>query len=422
MGIDGEVAIRRSIARPLVLSVVTVALFAIATREGIALTPDGWAHWEGAVSLIEGCGWRYISGPPILDWPPLFTWYLVVVQYLLGIHAGSLAVASGVLLATSTFGWLLLLTRTLHLPSSVVVLGGSVHMSLFLLVWHSVLLSELLTLALLPPLLHVIAEAARSRTLKVQYAGVVMVLLTAMLLTRHACLAWAAATLVALLGTVRGNQARAMAIGAVLVPVVLWRLVNTWLGLPTETRADWNATLSNVPARFDQALTGFWWLLATSRGALHMVAAIMVVGTFVGGYRSWFDDGRDSSAMRALLTFTASSVLFLVLLLAAANAADPLGGRFLLYVALMVTVLITFVAASTPARSVRLLARVTLLFLVAMQSARVAEVVRAGSWSDWAPVVPLQARLSARGATGAGYIAPPEFAWVMRDARNSCQR
>ena len=49
---------------------LTVFLGFLLGYNNTELSPDGWAYWEGSVSLLTGHGYRYFGGTPIIHWPP----------------------------------------------------------------------------------------------------------------------------------------------------------------------------------------------------------------------------------------------------------------------------------------------------------------------------------------------------------------
>src|SRR5262249_24841437 len=60
---------------------VTFAATLAMLRHGIAITSDGWAYWQGSVSLLEGRGYTFLYyDVPIQAWPPLYSLYLALWQ------------------------------------------------------------------------------------------------------------------------------------------------------------------------------------------------------------------------------------------------------------------------------------------------------------------------------------------------------
>src|SRR5262245_48546051 len=90
---------------------VTAVLYAINHRAGIGLEPDGWASWQGAVSINDGLGYRYFSGNEIVAWPPLYSFYLAAWISLLGPTGLGLIIANGVLITAQSMVWVWLVAK-----------------------------------------------------------------------------------------------------------------------------------------------------------------------------------------------------------------------------------------------------------------------------------------------------------------------
>lgn len=56
---------------------------------GITLGPDGWAYWEGSVSIIRGSGYSYFGGQTIVAFPPLFSMALSLAQSAFGVSGAT---------------------------------------------------------------------------------------------------------------------------------------------------------------------------------------------------------------------------------------------------------------------------------------------------------------------------------------------
>ncbi|MHB2169117.1 hypothetical protein [Alsobacter sp. R-9] len=87
---------------------LAAGLYAASSRTGVSFTEDVWAYWQGAISILDGQGYRYFSGNPITAWPPLYSAYLAIWSGVLGRSALSLAFAHGALIAVQAAGWCLL--------------------------------------------------------------------------------------------------------------------------------------------------------------------------------------------------------------------------------------------------------------------------------------------------------------------------
>lgn len=89
----------------LLASLSSTFLFLIIFRDGLGIGPDGWAFWQGAYTLLETGEYKYLSGAPIIAWPPLYSAYLAVFMAAFGNHGYSLLIAQAVLVAAGAAGW-----------------------------------------------------------------------------------------------------------------------------------------------------------------------------------------------------------------------------------------------------------------------------------------------------------------------------
>jgi hypothetical protein len=124
---------------------------ALVLRGGIIVTPDGWEYWEGAASILRGCGYTYFGGQPIRVYPPLYAYALAGVQWIFGVSAGALVLGTALMAGISAAAWsalFMLLNPDWRrvLPLSVVVFAYCVVRSVST---HQALLSETLFLPLL---------------------------------------------------------------------------------------------------------------------------------------------------------------------------------------------------------------------------------------------------------------------------------
>ena len=88
-----------------VAAVIALSALALLNCRGIDLTPDGWAYWQGAVSLVEGKGYRYFSGNPIVAWPPLYSLYLAAWILVTGPTGLGLVIGNAFLISIQAWLW-----------------------------------------------------------------------------------------------------------------------------------------------------------------------------------------------------------------------------------------------------------------------------------------------------------------------------
>ncbi|MDB5354300.1 MAG: hypothetical protein JWN24_753 [Phycisphaerales bacterium] len=86
-------------------AVIAAAASGIILRNGIKIPSDGWAYWEGSVSLLNGNGYHHFTGRRIWSWPPGYPLYLAAFQLVGGVSGATLAHANTALAAVAAFGW-----------------------------------------------------------------------------------------------------------------------------------------------------------------------------------------------------------------------------------------------------------------------------------------------------------------------------
>jgi hypothetical protein len=55
----------RTLSLALGTGIAAAALHLVILRNGIWFTPDSWAYWEGAVSILRGEGYQWFHGSPV---------------------------------------------------------------------------------------------------------------------------------------------------------------------------------------------------------------------------------------------------------------------------------------------------------------------------------------------------------------------
>lgn len=87
------------------LSLAAFIITLVTLRNGVGANPDSWSYWEGSVGMIEKHRYCYLSGSPVVGWPPLFSLYLALFQWPLGQTGRTLALAMSVLSGLCAFTW-----------------------------------------------------------------------------------------------------------------------------------------------------------------------------------------------------------------------------------------------------------------------------------------------------------------------------
>ncbi|MDB5304431.1 MAG: hypothetical protein JWM97_1980 [Phycisphaerales bacterium] len=86
-------------------AVIAAVVSGIILRNGIKIPSDGWAYWEGSVSLLNGKGYHHFNGRRIWSWPPGYSIYLTGIQLVGGVSGATLAGANTLLAAVAAFAW-----------------------------------------------------------------------------------------------------------------------------------------------------------------------------------------------------------------------------------------------------------------------------------------------------------------------------
>lgn len=86
-------------------ALVAAVAYVLVHLAGMPIDPDGWAAWQGAVSIASGQGFTYFSGNPVTAWPSLYSSYLAVWTWLLGPTGWSLLIGNGVLMVVQAVLW-----------------------------------------------------------------------------------------------------------------------------------------------------------------------------------------------------------------------------------------------------------------------------------------------------------------------------
>ena len=414
-------------------ALLTWLLVAFLLRHGILLTPDGWAYWEGAVSLLHGEGYTYFGGEPLTDWGVLFSLYLSGVQLLLGVHGHALRL-SVIALAGLTSGAWVYLVATLAKPRAgwPVTLLYLLYAATFISLAYRFLLAETLFLWLLALLLLGLHQLDRrvsaGQAFWLPFLGVNL-LLFLLLLTRNPALALLPGLLWALYLSLRPLPRRQR-----LLLTLLTGLLTSaaWLGVRILLEQTGSHPIT-IGGRFTplaygwQLLSGLaslwgpptfrlsWLALGSLGGATLLVAAGLVRGAY---------KPLAAAQMRLLVDFTVllSGAGGLYLLFNFTVVHDELNDRFLWFLALgLVGLLGAWLSWLPPSRE-----RHLLLAVLALVTA--CQLLRAGyTWLVAQPnpgvVTPTMTiapdTISGPPVRKGAYtlVAPPAYEWIDRRYR-----
>jgi hypothetical protein len=401
---------------------LAAGLSALFQWPGLALSPDGWAYWEGSVSWLHGDGYRYLGGQPITLWPPLFSLWLAAWQATLGPLAGTVAIAQAVAIGGAGVIW----ARLALVEGG---LGGAGFLALpalagLLAFSQRELGAESLYMALLGLALSTASRPAiRSPDSGVElstpsWIGLAL-LLAALLLTRNSALAVLPGVLLvarASDGDVRGHPTlRALAAGA--GAVALWVAGRAALG-----QTGSHPLVVPAPSRFFDVARGELAQLVEVAGprTLSLGAILLLAHLALGaGLVRWIArggaDGRGVVAARLLL-FAVVSLAGFVLLVPIASPLETRFGRFALCVAPLFAVVPALVARSRAPRALRALAWMLLLATLGVQARRATFWISSSLRDPMPGGLAWASCLDPRGAA-VGCVTPPDFAWIDRHYR-----
>lgn len=211
-------------------AVIALTSFALLNVRGIDLTPDGWAYWQGAVSLVEGTGYRYFSGNPIVAWPPLYSLYLAAWILVTGPTGLGLVIANALLISIQAWLWCYVLLTIwcdtgaeAGLPPRLVV---AVYIGLFTASTQQGVLADVLKYTLAPLLLLATWKIHRTDASVSSRQGTALAAVAGSLtlLAHNNGVALVGASVV-LVGTTRVPRRRRDAAIVAAIPLLVWAIV-----------------------------------------------------------------------------------------------------------------------------------------------------------------------------------------------------
>jgi len=333
-------------------SLVALLSYGLLHQRGIRLDSDGWAAWQGAVSLFAGKGYVYFSGHPIVAWPPLYSVYLCLWTFVLGATGWSLLVANAVLVALQGCLWMWL-GLAIARDSGQKPVGRhlyllAIYVGVFVALNGQQVFAHNLVYALLPifvyatwRFLSATAGAAKAWTLALAIASG-----TALLLAHNASVAFVGSAAI-LMAARRPASWRSVgeAILALGAPLAGWFAVRLVLG---QTRSHHIGLRAGQRNAFDyavQLLDGLGQLFVPPRLGAPFVAILLFMTIIFWLVRSKASSGLRFGAIFALLSTAIVFVLFNVTWL-----ATPLtSARQTMFVVLILAPLVYLtVSASKP--------------------------------------------------------------------------
>lgn len=377
----------RALAPELAVALLVALLCLYRVRTGLRFVPDGWALWEGSVSLLERGTYAYFAGDPIRYWPPLPALLLAAVEGLLGTSCGAVLAFLAVVSGLGWLGWSRLTARLLAgLPPSPAlrVAVGWFHAALVLGA-GTLLLGHVVVLALLPwslgallDLLHGPEEGRRGARARLGLAS------AALLLSHHTSAVYLAGVAVWLALRRAGRRELLLDAAPLAAASAVWLASRLLLGqgqshaLSFGGRSGPTAHLVQLVTGLGELVSPTWWAPVT------LPLGLLLLGLALVAARS-----RDAPPARVVATIGLGGLAGLWAIFNLVWVADALRDRFIWWFPLLAVP----AAAAVVARRSRPAALALVLLAGAIPTAR------------W--VVETQLDWAARGVA----LVPPA-AWI----------
>jgi hypothetical protein len=412
---------------PLGAGLVAAVICRMMLTPGITVEPDGWAYWEGSVSILQGKGYRFFGGQPITDFPPLFSLFLSMVQSISGISGWSLAGSLVALAGIAACLWsalLVSLARTAPNPF-LARLVGALYVAAYIGAYYTSLLSETLFLALLPLLYFCVTRIRTEVPVRGVWfwTGAASLAAGALSLTRNSAIVFIPGlVLVVFLRTRPLTLFRCLSLAALSggLASAIWCLTRAFLGQTASHPLGMGNRYS--PAEYAQQ---FAQDLAYRLGPAHwhLGAALLVITVLsivvMLARHSAASALRDVLHM-LLVAATAALGLF-VLFNVIPMVADTLSGRFIWYLPLtLVTALATVAAyAVTPAARNALLVILAAIFSIQANrtGAHLALRLRAPPQPNVRMNYTINPDFLGKPPESIGswvFVSPPDYFWIDR--------
>ena len=313
-----------------------VALLATAALHwnGTGMISDSWAFWQGAISLATGNGYTYFSGAPIAAWPPLYPAYLAPWVAVAGPHGWVLTTATAVLVVLQAALWMRLV-RILADDAGIAAprpawLLLAVFTGLFLAVHQRYPFSQGLVYVILPLFMESVwAFVVRGKD---RHAPALVILAVLLPLTHTSCFAFVGAgALLVAARTPRSARGLGLAALVLLAPVAAWLAVRLALGQAGSHCIGPGTGRFDMLAYAVQEIGGPGRLLVPDRFGAPLVAmAVLWLAALALAAA-----GPGQRALRFVAAFCALSLAALFALFNLAWIYAPIGGRFVLFVAIL---------------------------------------------------------------------------------------
>ncbi len=396
-----------------VLSFIGTAFF---LRNGLIVTPDGWAYWEGSISLMNGDGYCYFGGQPITTFPPGFPVFLIPFQWLFGISGKTLVMVILSLSAVSSFIWSALLLRIFGTGNRLISgLMISVFVSVCHIQWFDALWSEALFLPLIGLLYWIVLKRKISWG---RVCALVCVMFLAMI-TRNVGIAHVIPVALVVLYATRSIP---KTIVSLFAPVVIWKSVRSLLEQEHFTRTDFSMSYnSGFFDRVKETVVGFSDVIASnSFYGFSIALGVILLSLVVFLLFYWFNRMSEDEKKLLALSILSYFSMFVIMII---FPTDPIGGRFIWVT--FIPVIGCLASAAIRMTSFTLIDRIGVYVLITILSLQIVRtvcyVVRDISPNAPAPSVKINEYVSPKYIFGPDInegsmtlIQPQSFSWIDR--------
>jgi hypothetical protein len=424
-------ALARETVAPLLSGLLSFSLLLVVFRHGIYSSPDGWAYWQGSVSLLHGAGYSYFyQHVTIWDWPPGYSIYLMFFESIFGVSGQTLGIANATLGGLAAFGWCwcgISVLSEYSLEDRWTLLLASILISTVIVVenWQD-FRSENLAYALLPLFVVLVLRTtqAKSGGQAGWFSVGTGVIGAALMVTRNADIAFIGAAII-LIGTsplMAYQKCTSIAI-VVLTSFIPWFMTEKALGQIGSHPVHFGAGKYSPIQYLQQIVLGFGYALWNTRQRLGLLVFIFCASAIAFLLRRPNERNvQPRSSSTFLLLFVGLSLAFLFLLFNVTRVGDLLSGRFITFAAIAVLLVMAQTAANRLARWAVVLG--TCLIMLPAST----DVVRAvAHGTDWRlklgtliePTWELKYAVVNRGPIQDGrltIISPPVYPWIIRKA------
>lgn len=344
---------------------------------GINGFEDSWAYWEGSVSILEGCGYRYFGGQPITVFPPMFSVLLALWQWIFGISGLSL-LWNTVFLSASTAGiWhfafhqLLPLRKWLGISVSCLL---AIFMGTYVPQKYQQLLSENLFLALLGSMIIALTRLFTSNRGRGKTYCVLILLLVLMLSTRNVGIIFIPGTAITLafgLDGYRPFTRFSLSASCVAIPLAVWvvvRMVFAQVGAHVLGLGGKYGVVNYL----QQLAHGLASLTGPDAFGIGGIVLTSILGVLGAHYWTTRKHQSQRKAFLPILILLGTALICIIALFNMTFIEDRLGSRFLWFVPLFLSGLVSLIVAESRVKWIQLMAGFILVVVVGIQCKRTA--------------------------------------------------